>query len=89
MSHVLNDADSSLLMNAIEHQYRLTQELAREMLWEKNRPAVLFKPKVYKDGNQWCAMLGDNLQEGICGFGNSPDEATRAFDTAWATKEQS
>ena len=86
MTNALNDTDSSLLMNSMELQQRITQELAREMLWEQNRPAVLFSPKVYKDGNQWCALLGDNLQEGVCGFGESPDAATRAFDTEWTTK---
>jgi hypothetical protein len=27
--------------------------------------------KVFKEGNQWCALLGDNLQEGKAGFGNT------------------
>lgn len=25
----------------------------------------------YKDGDQWCFLLGYNIQEGICGFGNT------------------
>ena len=28
--------------------------------------------RVFKDGNQWCAMIGDNLQIGVCGFGDVP-----------------
>ena len=24
-----------------------------------------------KDGNQWCFLYGENLQEGVAGFGNS------------------
>ena len=31
--------------------------------------------KPYKDGNQWCILVGDNIQEGICGFGDTIDEA--------------
>jgi len=27
------------------------------------------------DGDQWCALVGDNIQEGVAGFGNSPVEA--------------
>jgi hypothetical protein len=27
--------------------------------------------RVFKDGNQWCALLGENLQEGRAGFGNT------------------
>ena len=26
------------------------------------RPSVIFRPKLYIDGNQWCALLGENLQ---------------------------
>ena len=29
------------------------------------------------DGSQWCAMLGDNLQEGLSGFGDTPAKALR------------
>lgn len=25
-----------------------------------------------KDGNQWCALYGEDLQAGIAGFGNTP-----------------
>lgn len=27
------------------------------------------------DGNMWCALLGTNLQEGLAGFGPTPQEA--------------
>lgn len=26
----------------------------------------------YKDGDQWCALYGKNVQEGITGFGKTP-----------------
>ena len=35
--------------------------------------------KPYKDGNQWCILVGDNIQEGICGFGDTIDEALYEF----------
>ncbi len=35
--------------------------------------------KPYKDGNQWCILAGDNIQEGICGFGDTIDEALYQF----------
>lgn len=25
----------------------------------------------FKDGNQWCILVGDDLQSGICGFGET------------------
>jgi len=38
------------------------------------------KPSIQKDGNQWCVLLGDNLQEGVASFGKSPLEAIRNFN---------
>lgn len=35
--------------------------------------------KPYKDGDQWCVLLGDNIQDGICGFGNTIEDALYAF----------
>lgn len=31
--------------------------------------------KPYKDGNQWCILAGDNIMEGICGFGDTIEDA--------------
>lgn len=50
---------------------------------EMVRPSVLFKPKLYIDGNMWCALLGDDLQSGIAAFATSPDETMRNFDAAF------
>lgn len=37
-------------------------------------------PLPYKDGgNAWCILLGDNIQEGVCGFGNTKEEAFTEF----------
>lgn len=35
--------------------------------------------KPYKDGKQWCFLFGDNIQEGICGFGDTICEAAFNF----------
>ncbi|MRI57747.1 hypothetical protein D8770_28205, partial [Methylobacterium sp. DB1607] len=37
------------------------------------------EPRVFKDGDAWCCLLGENLQDGIAGFGNTPDAALRNF----------
>ena len=47
------------------------------------RPCVLFKPHIYPDGNQWCALYGEDLQMGVAGFGDSPELACEDFDRAW------
>lgn len=31
--------------------------------------------QIFLDGNQWCALLGKNIQEGIAAFGTNPKEA--------------
>ena len=75
----MNDEDSS---SALQH----ARMCATEEMEERLRPSVVFRPEVYPDGNKWCALYGENLQEGVAGFGDSPDEAMRAFDVAWCTE---
>ena len=62
------------------------QNLAIQLQQLAAKPSIIYKPKLSIDGNQWCALYGDNLQEGVCGFGDSPAEAMKAFDDAWHEK---
>ena len=50
------------------------------------RPSVIFRPVISLDGDAWCALLGANLMEGVAGFGDTPDKAMYAFDSAWYVK---
>lgn len=59
---------------------------AVEVASEWERPSVLYRPTISRDGNMWCAMLGENLQEGVAGFGESPYLAMLAFDKAFYAK---
>ena len=54
-------------------------QLADELL----RPFMLLKPRIYPDGNAWCALYGDNLQDGVAGFGDTPESAAVQFDINW------
>ena len=45
----------------------------------------LLVPKIYRDGNQWCVLYGDNLQVGIAGFGDSPRAAIMDWNAQWDT----
>lgn len=83
---MINEQDSNMAANAICHSASMVQESFQQVAYEQMRPSVLFKPRLYPDGNQWCALLGEDLQAGVCGFGDSPAEAMYAFDKAWATK---
>ena len=44
---------------------------------------ALLRPRVFIDGNKWCVLYGENLQDGVAGFGDSPIEAVYAFNKAW------
>jgi len=59
------------------------QDAISTLSYELARPFVLLRPKMYPDGNQWCALYGDNIQEGVVGFGDSPELASYEFDKAW------
>ena len=70
----------------ISHHVSMIAENYRCAAAEQERPCVLFRPKVFIDGGSWCALYGENLQEGVAGFGASPAEATVAFDAEWHRK---
>lgn len=47
------------------------------------RPSTIHKPRVFPDGDAWCALYGDSIQEGVAGFGKSPELAMLDFDDNW------
>ncbi len=47
------------------------------------RMSIILRPRLSIDGNQWCALFGENLQDGVVGFGQSPEEAYADFDSEW------
>jgi hypothetical protein len=49
----------------------------------RRAPHVLMRPRIFPDGNVWCALYGDNIQEGVVGFGETPEAAAGDFDLAW------
>ncbi len=49
-------------------------------------PFTYLRVRLRRDGDQWCALYGDNLEDGVAGFGASPNEAQMAFNRAWYEK---
>lgn len=47
---------------------------------EERRPFIQLRPRLFIDGDQWCALYGENLQDGVAGFGTSPEAAAWDFD---------
>jgi hypothetical protein len=77
---------------AVNNRSKLIAWLEKQGEQKCTAEEVLIKAglKPYKDGNQWCILLGDNIQEGICGFGDTIDDALYAFlnDLIKSKKEQ-
>jgi hypothetical protein len=46
-------------------------------------PHVLMRPRLTVDGGQYCALYGENLADGVAGFGATPAEAMADFDRNW------
>lgn len=64
----------------------LTQEIscaAANIADAMSRPSVLYRPTLTAYGASWRALLGDNIQVGVAGFGDTPEKAMRAFDEAF------
>lgn len=71
----------------LSHYADMASRSAQEAASEHMRPSVLFKPTLSADGTLWCALLGENLQEGVAGFGETPGKAMADFDNAfWTAK---
>jgi hypothetical protein len=73
---VRSGVDASFAIEGIKTDFYAT-------LAEYRRPSAVFRPKIYIDGDQWCALYGQNLQDGVAGFGSSPELATQEFDKNW------
>ena len=68
-----------------QHQYSI---MIQDVNAELTRPSVLYKPRIFLDGDVWCALYGENLQDGVAGFGSSPEKAMREFDREWNKEQQ-
>lgn len=55
----------------------------QEAIAQHLRPSVIWQPKLTIDGNQWCALYGQDLLNGVSGFGSTPESAMLDFDAAW------
>ena len=74
-----NRSSQDVLYSDREHQYKI-ESLSTEAEF------AIFKAvgaKLYKDGDKWCCLYGENIQEGICGFGDTPHKAVIEFNSAF------
>jgi len=80
------DVINNVLSNSFGNTSHVIQCSFADIASELTRPSILLRPKISIDGDQWRALYGDNLQDGVAGFGKSPDEAFRNFDENWRIK---
>jgi hypothetical protein len=57
--------------------------LVKRQYEQQLRPAIILRPVLTLEGNEWVASYGD-----LQGRGPTPDLAYLAFDAAWLGKEQ-
>ena len=65
-----------------------TVELEFQRALFLSRPSVMLELVPFFDGDRWCVMTGEGPAY-IQAYGDSPDAAMQAFDTAWKTTIQS
>jgi hypothetical protein len=61
----------------------LRAQLQIERMAPQERPCVIHRPVLTIDGNKWQALYGDDLENGVAGYGSSPAEAMADFDAKW------
>lgn len=76
----MNTEDSACVRDALlSHISNVGNELY-DAAEKFNSFAVAYKLIPFRDGNQWCVLLGDDLVVGIAGFGDTPAKAIADFD---------
>lgn len=77
----------TLELSNLSHQVNMVGQDFSITAFEHRRPCVLFKPSIYIDGDKWCALYGGNIQDGVAGFGDTPDKAMIDFDINWLNQK--
>ncbi len=70
----------------IVHTFYEQRQAFQETQYALQAPHAIMRPRVFPDGNQWCALYGENLQDGVAGFGKTPEHACSDFDNNWRSQ---
>ena len=79
MEHEAIESSQKQHYNEINHQMNV-ELLETEQQYKR---FSMLKPKIYKDGNKWCVLYGENIQDGVAGFGDTPHEAVIDWEVNW------
>lgn len=80
----LSGLDQSIQL--VRQEYEIAAMEHRTTALMAQRPFMLLRPSMMQDGNMWCALYGDNIQDGVAGFGETPEKAAEDFDKNWRTQ---
>jgi len=60
-----------------------------QLLNEQTAPSVLYQQslEISKDGDEYCVLLGNNLMEGVSGFGKTMRSAMNNFSDNFDNKQ--
>ena len=85
--NLIPETDAGHLRQAACNIYQATCHMV-ETTEVQTRPSFIYRDQlqIYPDGNAWCVLWGEDIQTGICGFGDSPAEAMKDFDDHWHGK---
>jgi hypothetical protein len=79
----MTEEHSQMAMQAISHYAECASNAIQMAASEYAEPSAIYRPGLSIDGDQWCALYGANLQDGVAGFGASPALAMRDFNANW------
>jgi hypothetical protein len=90
-NYLLSDSRQEQLMAEIKQGVLRDEQMRiyalgcddREYHAIRTSPHILYGASIKIDGDMYCCLLGENLQEGVAGFGKMPKEACEAFDKEW------
>jgi len=80
----MDHENQSDIVSAISHAAHMIQNSFQVLAVVLEAPHIIQKPKFGLDGDQYYFLKGDNIQDGIAGFGPTPKAAASAFDLAWS-----
>jgi len=69
----------------VQHHNEIQHQMKVEVLETEQQMVIMkmLKPKIYKDGNKWCVLYGENIQDGVVGFGDTPIKAIIDFNISF------
>lgn len=78
--------DYQAVFDAVSHHAQMAGQAWQLAAYSHETPSAVYRPALSIDGNKWCALYGEDLMNGVAGFGDSPAEAMADFDHNWSKK---